>query len=787
MEPVVLPEEEKVFCCFGCKSVYELLRDNNLCAYYSLESNPGNKVLNADSGHEYSVLDNETVLSRFTVWSHHGMRRIEFSIPGMHCSSCVWLLDRLNRFLPGITSSEVHFLRKTVTIDYEMGQVSASEIAMLLAKLGYAPILAADEAATVNQAAHQKARRDLYVRLGVAGFAFGNVMMIAFATYLAGGLDELPQELRIAFPIASLLLSVPVLLYAALPWLKGAWIALRSIPQRGIHALNLDVPVAIGMAALFVRSIVEIATGSGEGFFDSFTGLVFFLLIGRLVLQKTYSTISFDRTYRSFFPLSVRRVRDGREEVVPIEHVVVGDVLHIRNHEVLPANCVQLSSIGYFDYSFVTGESRPVETVQGQTIHAGGRVVGKPVELVVSASVNHEYLAGLWGHRSTKQRHSRYDDISERFGKWFTVLTSAIAVIAFVVWLPDLPTALSVLAAVFIIACPCALTIAAPIALGAAMSRLGTLGIYLRQPATIAEFLNIGVVAFDKTGTLTESSTDIDARTLSLSANDAAYVLALARSSTHPASDALASYLVEQFQEIHVLPECSCIEEIPGQGIRGIVDGVPVMVGKAEFVGAPVSTHGTHVVIDSVYKGMYRLVPRLRNGVLALKSVPHRILLSGDSDSDALVFKPHFGNNMRFNQRPADKVNAIREFRKLFGRVLMIGDGLNDAMALQEADVSIAVTNTSSTMAPASDVVMPATFIGAIPLLLQYARKIQSTVRLAFVFTIAYNIVGITLAVMGLLTPVLTAIMMPLSSLAVIGISVYGARYYFGRLQWQCS
>ena len=447
----VTVHNDKPFCCTGCSSVYEILQSHNMCDYYGIDPKAGVSQRAPRYGEDaYAVLDDPSVARRFIEFEHGTVQRLRFEIPSMHCASCVWLLDRLDRFDSGIQSSEVDFMRKTVRVSLDTTQTSASRVAMLLSQLGYEPLLHGEGTEASVEHERRLRLRTMYLRIGIAAFSAGNLMMIAAAQYLAdeGAIDP---TLKLVFDILSVALALPVLFYSAAPWYRSAVGALRH------RTVNLDVPVALGISTLFVRSIVDIGMGAGEGYLDSFAGLVLFLLIGRLFQQKAFDAVSFDRTYRSFFPLSVRVDRQGAEAVLPIEQVQPGDILHIRNGEVVPCDSVLTSSAAYVDYAFVTGEAVPVECTEGAMIHAGGKIVGRTATLTAVKDVSQSYLASLWERKGKVTERRSYLNLSDRFGKWFTVFAVATAVAGFLAWLPDWSTGLMVFTAVLIIACPCAL------------------------------------------------------------------------------------------------------------------------------------------------------------------------------------------------------------------------------------------------------------------------------------------------------------------------------------------
>ena len=772
-----------VFCCAGCRSVYDILQSHDMCTYYDLSSDSGVSQRNARyDADTYAVLDLPEIRDRFVEYRSRSLERLRFEIPSMHCASCVWLLDRLSSFDPGILASEVDFLRKTVRVSIHPNQTSVSGVAKLLSSLGYEPLLHGEGGEAADDAQRRSRLRTMYIRIGVAGFAAGNLMMISAAQYLASE-GQIDTTLKLVFDVLSITLGTLVVLYAAAPWFRSAW----GVIRRGV--INLDVPVALGISALYGRSLYDILSGSGEGYLDAFAGLVLFLLVGKLFQQKAFDAVSFTRTYRSFFPLSVRIERKGASSVVPIDEVQPGDTMAVRNGEVVPCDAVLTSPGAFIDYSFVTGESVPVECAEGDIVHAGGKIVGRSARLTAVKSVSHSYLTSLWEQQHKGRARHSYLQLSDRFGSWFTVTALTIAGVAFLAWLPDWHMGVMVATAVLIIACPCALTLAAPITLGTAVGLLGRRGVYVRNSETMAELDKIQSVAFDKTGTLThptyrlELFGEADAIRLRRS------IGAITANSTHPISRSLA--------DPHLGEGASHITEVIGQGIEGVAYGLHVAVGTREFIGrhdvSPPdddATTAAWIVADGRLVGKVLTVPSVQPAVSAMlqRLVSERsiVLVTGDSDRDASLFEPLLEtDSMYFRCRPEDKVAILEAERTKRGRILMVGDGLNDAAAMATADASVAVTNGTSTFVPACDVILPSQQLSRLPEILKYASTMTSVIKTSLAFTIVYNVVGLSLAVTGILTPLLTAIMMPVSSLIVVGLSVGGAQYFIRRISWE--
>lgn len=781
--PQYTSQEELRFCCSGCKSVYEILHANDLCEYYRRDDHAGvpmrQRPMPADA---FAALDDLAVARQLLAFSSDSMHRVRLSIPSMHCTSCVWLLEQLDRLDRGVLRSSVDIMRKQVSIEFDPTRTTLRSIATVLTSIGYEPVVRIEAGLSQPSNADRSAVRALYLRIGVAGFAAGNIMLFSVAQYF--GASAMQPALTLVFQVVSIALSIPVLVFSASPWFRSAFGALRA------RRVNLDVPVSLGIAVLFARSVADIAGGAGEGFLDSFAGLVLFLLVGRLFQQRAFDALSFDRTYRSFFPLSVRVERTLEEEVIPIERIVTGDILHIRNGEVIPCDSVLLSQAGYVDYSFVTGEALPVECTEGALLFAGGRIVGSSLKLAAVKDVSHSYLASLWDSSSTRAQRTTWLHLSDRFGQWFTIVAVGAAVIGFLVWLPNIAIALNVFTAVLIIACPCALTLAAPITLGTAMGLLGRKGIFLKNIGTMLELERTTDVVFDKTGTLTTTSPDVRYVGRDLSECEREALAYVALQSTHPMSRAVAHALGGAARVTSQDHHVQHIEEQVGQGITGIVDGIHVCIGSNDFV------HGTTSNIQNAASVWLRVNddavgavyarPLIREGIHAmldrLRSRAALWLLSGDSDRDRAVFSSAFDvDAMLFSQRPTDKVDRINGLRNAHSHVLMVGDGLNDAGAMRAANVAIAVADDAATLVPACDVIMRAHQLSHLDGLLRYARSVKQVIVFCLIISVAYNALGLSLALAGILTPLTTAILMPVSSLTVIGVSVAGARWYARR------
>lgn len=756
------------FCCAGCESVFALIAEHGLSAFYTCDVQPGRsqKSSTARDPHRFAGFDDPGVMQRF-ITARGDRAEVTLPVPAMHCSSCLWLLEQLWRFDPGILRSEASLLRRTVTVEFRPSEISLRQIAERLSSLGYEPVIDQEPPSRVPAA-----RRNLYLRIGLAGFAFGNVMLFSIPRYVNGA--PLDPQFQALFGWLNIAFSIPVLGLSAWPYFTSSFSALRA------RAITLDVPIAIGLAVLFGRSVVEVITRTGEGFFDSFAGLVFFLLIGKLFQQKAFDQLSFDRTVKSFLPLSVRAGAGDDLVSTPIHELRPGDEMQLRPGEVVPADSVLMSADGAIDLAFITGEQQPVAITRGSMVQAGGRVAGQAIRLVVTRPVSTSRLAELWSHPVfLAPKPHRLTVVLSTFGRWFTISALALAAIGAALWWPDGRKAAEVATAVLIIACPCAFTLAAPITLGTAMGVLGRAGLFLKNPETALDFGRVNAMVFDKTGTLTVGTAAASIAQHDFSGRDWRCIQRLAAESIHPISRAIAAGAEtdEPVRDVH---------EIAGAGIRGTVDGRRVAIGNASLfsgshdVAAPDAASSELTTWASIGDEIPRLIrllpaerPDIRAAIAEVAATMPVQMLSGDRASSPLVarWRPVFGERMLFGQSPSDKLDVIRSEQARGRRVAMIGDGLNDAAALAAADVGIAVSDDTACLVPACDAVIRGERLVQLPAFLDYARRARRVIVLCFTVSLAYNALGLALALAGRLTPLATAILMPVSSLTIVALS----------------
>lgn len=759
-------QDDKPFCCVGCKTVYEILNSNNLCDYYDYQQNPGNQVNRVIDEATYAYLNEPAIRKELLTFNSETFSRVVFNVPSIHCVSCIWLLEHLNRLDSGILKSQVNFTRKLVTIDFNPEKVSLARVASLMTSVGYAPAISLDshnEKEKSSQAVFS-ADKQLIAKLAIAGFCFGNVMLFSFPEYL--GLEG-EDSLRELFSWLNVLLSLPVLLYSDTDYLFSAW---KSFKQRQI---NIDVPIAAGLIALFGRSLWEIASGYGPGYFDSFTGLVFFLLVGRWFQSKTYQSLAFDRDFKSYFPLAVQK-RNGTEwKPVVIYELKSGDEIKIRNMEIVPADSTLLTGEGFMDYSFVTGESRPVKVVPGSYVYAGGRLIGQPVILKVEKETSQSHLTSLWNNAIFKKpQESRYRKILDKAAQRFTWIVLAIAIATGGYWyLADASQVWLIVTAVLMVACPCALALTAPFTYGNMLRQFGRHGLYLKNADVIEQMAAINALVFDKTGTLTHGKRPEVNFVGRIDITELANIRRLCSFSTHP-----LSALITQALACRGGGEVRDFVELPGQGIRARIKGDEYRVGSAAFTGAePLQVDAAAIVfvaINAEVRGYFQIKTSVREN---LQPMLRRwngtvTMLSGDNEADKERMRTLFGEraHLFFNQNPHEKLAAVNELQHSGKTVMMLGDGLNDSGALKQADVGIAVTDDTGIFTPSCDGILSGYRLAWLDKFLSLAKSATAIVKSAFVLSFLYNAVALSFAVTGHLTPLIAAILMPLSSISVV-------------------
>lgn len=765
-----LKKDDHAFCCNGCLMVYSLLSQNELGNYYQMEQQPGVKP--NDLGNDrFDYLNLPNIQEKLVDFADENTIKATLFLPQIHCSSCIYLLENLHKLHDGIISSQVNFTKKEAILHFNPKKILFSEVADLLDKIGYTPNFSAKEKAK------KSFNKSLFYQLGVAGFAFGSIMLWSFPEYL--GIDQVYADFRDFSAYLSFGVSVPVLLYSAKDYFISAYKALR------FKSLNLDVPITIGILVLYIKSSWAIFSQEGPGYMDSFAGFIFFLLIGKWFQNKTYQALSFERDYKSYFPVAVIKINKNQETTfIEIDQLEIGDTFRIRNEEIIPCDSTLLSDEAHIDYSFVTGESVPVTKHRGDLIYAGGKQMGSSIDLEVKKRSSRSQLTQLWDNSSARHKETTSLATQDKVSIYFIVIELIIAVISSIGWAFVDPSRIpEIVTAILIVACPCALALSVPFTFGNIMRSLGRVGLYLRNVAVIEGINACTDIVFDKTGTLTTGSAGkVNWEGKELSSEEKKILYLATASSTHPLSQGIHQSLVSEVENIAA--PLDTYNEITGKGITAKWGDLEIKLGSAKFLELSFEQEETAVFvsINQQFVGKFSFTAELRpdmEKLMARLDKKYRLhVISGDTNRDEEALKQLFPahTEFRFEQSPINKKEYIQQLTQNKRKVMMIGDGLNDSGALMEAHVGIAVSENVFRFTPSSDAIIEANALHNLDQLISLSHFAKTVLKICLGFSLTYNTIGLSFAISGQLTPLVAAILMPLSSITVVVISTLFVR-----------
>jgi len=763
--------ELRAVCCDGCRAAAEWIEQLGLADYYSLRTEPATKPDLADATDRDSCLAwQRDELARHVVRNlGEGRRETMLFVEGIRCTACVWLIERALQSLPGVATVQVNALARRARITWFEKHVALSQILERLARTGYRawPL----HAKALDDLRRHEAR-DALKRLVVAGFGAMQAMMFAAVLYLRGA-DSVDASAEALFRWLGFIVATPVVLYSAAPFFRAA---ARSLAAR---RLSMDVPVATAIALIYAASFVEALRGGGHVYFDSVSMFVFFLLSGRYLEMRArhHAGDLVDALARLTPSFADRRRGDHSLERIGIHELRVGDRVHVGEGGLVPADGVLLSPACRVDESLVSGESAPIVRRCGDPLIAGTVLVDGPVDLQVERVGADTVLAGIAGlvERAQVER-PQLARAGEQATARFVVRVLSLTVLTAAAWsVFDPSRAFAASLAVLVVSCPCAFALAVPAAITRALNVLARCGVLVVKPDAIAALAQMSHVVFDKTGTLTMPRlTGVE--TFNDASPESALRLAagLARESSHPLARAIAAACNEVS-----LPVAAQVSSKPGLGLCGIVEGHELKLGSSRFV-TPDQQHCSHADavlladqtgVIAAFRVSEQLRPGMRNVIDALKAQGLQLhILSGDAPARVADIAAKLGiENWRARASPADKLSELRMMRAQGARVLVVGDGVNDAPVLAGADVGVALASGAEIARASSDIVLAGERLSALVTARRIARETVAVIQQNQRWALLYNIVAMPLAALGFVPPWLAALGMSFSSLCVIG------------------
>lgn len=759
------------FCCPACQLVFQAIHEAGLGTYYARRPDAPGRAPEEVRAEEFAWLDRPEVVERYVEGNCASLM-----LEGLHCAACAWLVENAVSALPEVEEARVNYATSRLRVVFRDG-VALGAAARRVAEVGYR---ATPYDPAGQEAARTKANRDLLLRMGVAGSAAGNIMLIAFALY-AGAASEFEEPYRTYFHWISLLISLPVLFYSAMPFLRGAWMGLRN------RAFTMDMPISTGILATWLYSVWATVTGRGEVYFDTVASFVFVLLVGRMLDASARGRVSnaVERLL-ALRPRTAVRLADGVRCEVSVDDVAVGDLLEVTPGCAIPVDGRVREGSAWVDESALTGESVPVSRGAGDTV-VGGSVNRDGVLVVEALRTGSDGTLAQIARRveEAQVRQAPVQRLADRAARIFVAAILAMAVLTFLLWLPHgTERALMVAVSVLIITCPCALGLATPIAVSVASGRAASRGILFRGGDVMEATAGLTHVLLDKTGTVTEGVFEL--RGVFGSQDGLRLAAGLEQQSIHP----LARALVRSYPG--ALPEPADFRSLPGHGVTGVVEGRQALLGSLDFVGgtapeellvtAEAAEADGHSVIwlalDGQVVSAFALADRLRPEAVEVVSWLRAqglqvLLVSGDRPAPVAAAARVLGvDGYHARVLPEGKEELLRSLQAAGARVAMVGDGVNDAAALSAAEVGVAMARGADISTEAAGIVLLRPGLSGLVEALELARLTFTTIQDNLRVSLIYNLLAVPTAVAGWVAPVLAAVAMPLSGLFVLANSL---------------
>ena len=754
------------FCCNGCQGVFHLLNSDGMGSFYDkLGKNTIERPLALEE--DSSTFDMDSFKQRYIKETSDGFSRVDLIIEGIHCAACIWLNEKILDATDGVVEVNINFTNNKAKIIWDEDTISLSQIIDKIRSIGY-NAYPYERSQSEKQAI--KKNRDYFLKMSIAVFASMNIMMIGVAKY-TGFFTGMSESILFMVHVAEFIFATPVLLYSGQIFFKGAYYGLKN------KIINMDLLVITGATLTYIYSLAVLFGSSGHSYFDSVAMIITFVLVGKYleVIGKRSAVDTMDKI-KAYIPLEATVIRDNTKEVIALDSVVVGDIIEVKNGEKASVDGEVISGISSFDESSISGESAPVKKEIGDTIYSGT----VNLEDVVRYKANKNYANSTLNTivellEDALSSKPQIEEMTNNLSKYFSVTILVLAFATFLGWQfsgGDFEQALIITISVIVIACPCALALATPIASLMGISWLSEKGLLFKEAKYIETFNKVDVVVFDKTGTLTEGKLQVKNTTMDLNEEETLLLYSLVDSSTHPVSIGVKKYLLENNKDL-IQKDLENIKQIPAIGLEASYNKKKLFGGKDE------NASGTSFIftIDGEVKAQFLLEDTLKNGAVdTIKYLQSQnidvVMCSGDNPGVVKKIANELGiTNYFASMTPQNKAQYITELKEENKTVVMVGDGVNDTVALAKSDIAIAMGNSADITLSVSDVVILNNSLEGLVDSFKISQRTFKFIKQNLKISLLYNVLTIPLAIAGFVIPLVAALSMSLSSLLVVGNS----------------
>lgn len=773
---MMIEDKGHYFCCNGCQGVYHLLSDEGLDGFYEKAGNV--KLTPPTKQYEDSSNFNSPAFyDRFVKVNKEGFSSVSLIIEGIHCSACVWLNEKALHKMEGVIEANINFTNNKATILWVDEIVKLSQIIDMIRAIGYNayPYDAAIQEVKANQE-----RKDYYLRMAVAIFAAMNVMWIAVAQY-AGYFSGITQDIKTILNLAEWTLATPVLFYSGWIFFRGAYYGLKN------QVINMDLLVATGALSTYLYSIYITFAQQGEAYFDSVSMIITFVLIGKFleVLSKKSAADTLDVITKQI-PSEVKVYKDGKTVSAKLSEVAAGDIVVVTSGERVLFDGEIISGCGNFDESNLTGESDPIYKSVGDKVISGTTSIDADLHYRATKDFEHSTLSNLVALlESAMNKKPKIEQMANRLSEHFSTVILALSLITFIVWWfwpHDFNTAFMVGISVIIIACPCALALATPVATLVGLSLGAKRGILFKEAAQLETMAKVDTILFDKTGTLTLGHPEVVSERV-IADHDKSLLYSLLKRSKHPVAKGVFRYITrtQEFAELRF----DSYTQLSARGIVATYKGMQILGGNHTLLkeyGVSYEHESENTLFYLVIEGKVVAVYELSDQVKAdakemIDAFKNRgietIMLTGDNQRSAQKVAEAIGLEKFYaHMTPESKAAFVQELQSRGKKVVMVGDGVNDILALAHADIGIVMGSGSDIAIEVGDVVLLDDSLKSLLDAFKISKTTFSLIKQNLLISLLYNAITVPLAMLGYIIPLIAAISMSFSSLLVVGNSM---------------